>query len=86
MLSERVLMVPVYEPSSARVKVPIWAMVISCCCFQARDHRGLDGDPWAPQRPTRSLGPQRQRRMAGWAIMLPREECRRLAAGEEDRE
>jgi hypothetical protein len=19
-------------------------MVISCCCFQARDHRGLDGD------------------------------------------
>jgi len=36
-------------------------------------------------RPAAS-GPQRQRRMAGWAILLPREECRRLAAGEEDRE
>src|SRR5215813_10588335 len=32
-------------------------MGISCCCFQARDHRGLDGDLRAPQRPTRSLWP-----------------------------
>jgi hypothetical protein len=33
-----------------------------------------------------AFGPQRQRRMAGGAILLPREECRHLAGGEEDRE
>jgi len=38
-------------------------MVISCRCFHARGHRGLGGRLGAPQRPARSLGPQRS---GGW--------------------
>src|SRR6267154_1014590 len=33
-VDESVLMVPANTPSSPRVKVPIWAMIISVCCFK----------------------------------------------------
>ena len=51
--------------------------------FQARDHRGLDGDPSAGTADPQPW-PAAQRRMAEGELVCLREEAA-LAAGEEDR-